>query len=276
MSPSQDFALNHIATPKLRFAAFVELARGLGIDQVEIRNDLPGVEIADGTDPAEVKAAAQAGGVTILTINALYPFDVWNADLAEKARRLAAYAAACGAKALVLCPLNSTEDARSPTERAADLRASLQALLPLLEEHGLMGLVEPLGFEECSLRTKRAAIDAIDAIGGAARFKVLHDTFHHYLASEQEYFPERTGLVHISGVEDTNLAMNAIRDAHRVLVGPKDLMDNPGQIRALRAAGYAGPFSFEPFAESVHQLSDPAGALRDSMSFVACEAGLTA
>lgn len=276
MSPSQDFALNHIATPKLRFTAFVELARGLGIDQVEIRNDLPGVEIADGTDPAEVRAAAQAGGVTILTINALYPFDVWNADLAEKASRLAAYAAACGAKALVLCPLNSTEDARSPTERAADLRASLQALLPLLEEHGLMGLVEPLGFEECSLRTKRAAIDAIDAIGGAARFTVLHDTFHHYLANEKEYFPDRTGLVHISGVEDTSLALNAIRDAHRVLVGPKDLMGNPGQIRALRAGGYAGPFSFEPFAESVHQLSDPAGALRESMSFVAREAGLTA
>ena len=61
MSPSQDFALNHIATPKLRFAEFVELARGLGINQVEIRNDLPGVEIADGTDPAEVRAAAQAG-----------------------------------------------------------------------------------------------------------------------------------------------------------------------------------------------------------------------
>lgn len=276
MSSSRDFALNHIATPKLRIAAFIDLARGLGIDQVEIRNDLPGVEIADGTDPGEVRAAAQAGGVTILTINALYPFDVWNAELADKAERLAAYAAACGARALVLCPLNSTEDARSPSERAANLRTSLKALLPILEKHGLMGLVEPLGFEECSLRTKRGAIDAIDAVGGAARFMVLHDTFHHYLAGEQEYFPECTGLVHISGVEDTSLAMNAIRDAHRVLVGPKDLMDNPGQIRALRAGGYAGPFSFEPFAESVHQLSDPAGALRDSMSFVAREAGLTA
>ena len=53
-------------------------------------------------------------------------------------------------------------------------------------------------------------------------------------------------------------------------------MGNPGQIRALRTGGYAGPFSFEPFAESVHQLSDPTGALRDSMSFVAREAGLTA
>ena len=32
------FALNHIATPRLRFAAFLDLARALGIDQVEIRN----------------------------------------------------------------------------------------------------------------------------------------------------------------------------------------------------------------------------------------------
>lgn len=276
MTPNQIFALNHIATPRLRFPEFIDLARGLGIDQVEIRNDLPGVEIADGTDPAAVKAAAQAGRVSILTINALYPFDVWNADLAEKAKRLTAYAAACGARALVLCPLNSTDDRRSSAERAEDLKTSLKALLPILQRHGIQGLVEPLGFEECSLRTKRAAIDAIDAVDGAAQFALLHDTFHHFLANEKEFFPNRTGLVHISGVEDTSLAMNAIRDAHRVLVGPADRMDNAGQIRALRAGGYAGPFSFEPFAESVHQLSDPAGALRESMSFVAREAGLSA
>lgn len=276
MTPSQIFALNHIATPRLRFPEFIDLARGLGIDQVEIRNDLPGVEIVDGTDPTAVKAAAQAGGITILTINALYPFDVWNADLAEKAKRLTAYAAACGARALVLCPLNSTDDRRSPAERARDLKTSLEALLPILQRHGIQGLVEPLGFEECSLRTKRAAIDAIDAVGGGAQFALLHDTFHHFLADEKELFPNRTGLVHISGVEDTGLAMNAIRDAHRVLVGPADRMDNVGQIRALRAGGYAGPFSFEPFAQTVHQLSDPAGALRASMSFVAREGGLAA
>jgi 2-keto-myo-inositol isomerase len=276
MSNDLVFALNHIATPRLRFAPFVELARGLGIDQVEIRNDLPGVEIADGTDPAEVRRAAEAGGVTILTINALYPFDVWNAELAEKAKQLAGYAATCGARALVLCPLNSREDRRSEAERAADVRASLKELTPILGRHGITGLVEPLGFEECSLRTKRAALDAIDAVGGAATFKLLHDTFHHFLAAEQEMFPTRTGLVHISGVEDRNLALNAIRDEHRVLVGPADRMDNGGQIRALRAGGYSGPFSFEPFSRVVHELSDSAGALRESMSFVRREAGVAA
>jgi 2-keto-myo-inositol isomerase len=270
------FALNHIAAPRRRFAAFLDLAGELGIRAVEIRNDLPGVEIADGTDPAQVRREAEAKGVTILTINALYPFDVWNAERAEASKRLAAYASASGAKALVLCPLNSTEDQRSAAQRADDLRKALSGLLPILREHGIQGFVEPLGFPESALRTKRAAVEAIDAVGGAAELKLVHDTFHHYLASERELFPERTGLVHISGVEDADLPLDKIRDPHRVLVGPKDRLDNAGQIKALREGGYRGPFSFEPFAPSVHALADQAGALRESMSFVAREAGLSA
>jgi 2-keto-myo-inositol isomerase len=249
------FALNHIATPRLRFAQFLDLASGLGIRAVEIRNDLPGVEIADGTDPAQIRQQAEARGVTILTINALYPFDVWNAERAAAAKQLASYASTSGAKALVLCPLNSTEDRRSEAQRADDLRTALTALMPILNEHGTQGLVEPLGFAESALRTKRAAIDAIDAVGGAAHFKVLHDTFHHFLADEQEIFPERTGLVHISGV---------------------DRLGNAAQMRALRAGGYAGPFSMEPFAKSVHELDDPSRALAESLSFVARKAGLSA
>jgi 2-keto-myo-inositol isomerase len=138
-----------------------------------------------------------------------------------------------------------------------------------LERHGILGLVEPLGFPQSALRTKRAAVDAIDAVGGAGQFRLVHDTFHHYLASEQEIFPERTGLVHISGVEDRSLDKAQLLDGHRVLVGPEDLMDNVGQVRAMAAGGYNGPFSFEPFAPEVHAIADPAGALRRSMEFVA-------
>ena len=219
MNPQPTFALNHIATPRLPVGAFFELARALGIDEVEIRNDLPGVAIADGTAPEAVRQEAEAQGVRILTINALYPFDVWNAERVAQADVLARYAAAAGVEALVLCPLNSVEDARSEQERAADLRAALAGLKPILELHGIMGLVEPLGFPESALRTKRKAVDAIDEVGAGDRFRLLHDTFHHYLAGEQEIFPERTGLVHISGVEDRSLPIDAIRDEHRVLVG---------------------------------------------------------
>jgi 2-keto-myo-inositol isomerase len=59
-----------------------------------------------------------------------------------------------------------------------------------------------------------------------------------------------------------------MRDAHRVLVDGRDRLGNIAQIAALTADGYDGPFSFEPFAEELPALSDPAGAIRESMEFI--------
>jgi 2-keto-myo-inositol isomerase len=168
----------------------------------------------------------------------------------------------------VLCPVNAAEDRRDERRRANDLRQSLTALMPILSDCGILGLVEPLGFSESSLRLKRVAIEAIDGVGGNAAYKLVHDTFHHKLAAEDQLFPERTGLVHISGVEDASLALEAIQDKDRVLVGSADLLDTVGQVRALLDGGYHGPFSFEPFSPDVHGLADRAGALRESMAFI--------
>jgi 2-keto-myo-inositol isomerase len=59
-----------------------------------------------------------------------------------------------------------------------------------------------------------------------------------------------------------------MKDAHRVLVDAEDRLDNLGQIRALVAGGYAGPLSFEPFADSVSNAPDIRAALGDSMAAV--------
>jgi 2-keto-myo-inositol isomerase len=261
------FAVNHIAAPRLDVAGFAALVRGLGLAHLELRNDLPGVPLADGTPAAAVRAAA--AGLTILSINALQRFDDWTPARAAEAAELAGYAAACGARALVLVPTNDRADPRGAQQRAEGLHTALAALRPILAGHGLTGLVEPLGFAECALRLKATALAAIDAVGGGAVFRVVHDTFHHFLAGETALFPQRTGLVHISGVEDASLPRADIRDAHRVLVGPADLLDNTGQLRALAAGGYAGPLSFEPFAASVQTLPDAAPALRASLQYVA-------
>ena len=268
MPDALGFALNHIAAPRRRFADFATLARGLGMGAVEVRNDLPGVEIADETPAAQMRAEAEAAGVAILSINALQRFNLWDRAREAEAAALAAYARDCGARALVLCPLNAHDDRRGEAERRADLERALAALKPILLDHGLTGLIEPLGFEESSLRLKRTALDAVDAVDGGRAFAVLHDTFHHHLAGEAEMFPERTGLVHISGVEEPDLARAAMRDGHRVLVGRGDRLGNLEQIRVLVHGGYAGPLSFEPFARSVQDMDDPAPALRESMAFI--------
>ena len=268
MPDALGFALNHIAAPRRRFSAFAALARGLGMDAVEARNDMPGVEIADGSPAARVRDEAEAAGVTVLSINALQRFNLWDGEREAEAVALAGYARDCGARALVLCPLNARDGGRDEAERRAALERALAALMPILLDNGLTGLIEPLGFRESSLRLKRTALDAIDAVGGSRAFTVLHDTFHHDLAGEDEIFPERTGLVHVSGVEEPGLSRAEMRDGHRVLVGPGDRLGNLEQIGALIRGGYAGPLSFEPFAACVQAMDDVAPALRESMAYI--------
>jgi 2-keto-myo-inositol isomerase len=255
------FSLSHILAPRQSPAEFFAMARALGVTDVEIRNDTPNVV---GTlAPADVKAAAATAEVNLLSINALYPFNVWNDERRAQTEKLADYAAASGAKALVMCPLNDG----TPVSQA-DVVTALKAIKPILESRGITGLVEPLGFPVSSLRRKADAIAAIKEAGGEGLFKLVHDTFHHHLASETEFFPEWTGLVHISGVVDADVSVDKMLDAHRVLVDKRDRLGNIPQIRALQAAGYKGPFSFEPFATEVQELADPQAALADSIGWI--------
>ena len=68
--------------------------------------------------------------------------------------------------------------------------------------------------------TRSAARDA---------FRLVHDTFHHHLAGEAAIFPELTGLVHISGVDDP--ALRGRRHARRA----PGAGDGRGPARQCRA-----------------------------------------
>ncbi|MCW6510092.1 TIM barrel protein [Lichenifustis flavocetrariae] len=264
------FALNHMVCPRKSLRDFLALAQALGVAHVEIRNDLPG-PITDGTSPETVKAEAAAAGVSIVSINALQRFNQWSPARAAEAAELVGYAQACGAAAIVLCPVNDLTFQPDEATRLAGLREALSGLAPMLRSAGLIGLVEPLGFAECSLRSKREAVEAIDAVEAADVFRLVHDTFHHHVAGEPALFPDRTGLVHVSGVVDPSVPGESMRDPHRVLVDAEDLIDNVGQIEALLAGGYAGPISLEPFAESVAALEDPRPAVEASLRYMQTE-----
>jgi len=261
------FALNHMCAPSLSLEAFFAAAKQLGIDSVEIRNDLAGNAILDGTPAVAVKELAVRHGLAIISINALQRFNEWTEERAREAAELIDYARDCGARALVLVPVNDGSG-REPEVRRTNLRKALSALKPMLEAAGIVGLVEPLGFEICSLSLKSEAAAAIEELGAKSTFCLVHDTFHHHLAGETAIFPDLTGLVHISGVDDPTVSVDDMRDPHRVLVDASDRLDNVGQLRALLSAGYAGPASFEPFAPTVHALAEPVAAIKESMAYV--------
>lgn len=268
MSQKIHFAINRISAPRLPFTEFAAMSKRLGVDAIEIRNDLPGVELVDGTPAKDVSAAAKANDLVVRSINALQRFEQFDAVREAEAKDLIKYAVDSGTQALVLCPTNSRNDMRTPEQRHADLVNALRQLKPLLDAAGLVGLVEPLGFEECAVRRKSQAVRAFEEIGAGNTFRLVHDTFHHHLAGEGLFFPEWTGLIHISGVEDKTVDVLQMRDSHRVLVGSADRLGNIAQLRTLLAAGYTGYASFEPFAEEIAAAKDIEARLKASMAYL--------
>lgn len=261
------FALNHMTAPRLGWEAFLDLAASLGCVGVEFRNDLPGA-LFGGAGPARVGNATADRKLRFLALAEVKMFNDWSDAKRAEALALIEIAVAAGAEAVSLIPRNDGI-ATAPAERKAALRLALTELLPMLRAHGLKAMIEPLGFEVCSLRLKSEAVEAIEALGATDTYRLVHDTFHHHLAGGGPIFPDHTGIVHVSGVTDPALAVAEMRDGDRVLVDALDRLGNVAQINALRAGGYGGPISYEPFAASIHALADPAAALRASMDFIA-------
>lgn len=262
------FALNHMVNPRWSAEELIKTAAEMGIEAVELRNDVGDNSISDIATAKRAGEQARELGIEVLSINALYPFNIWNAERQAQAETLAEWASAAGSHGLVLCPLVDADYAASDEERQASLEEALMALDKILAPYDLKGFVEPLGFSISSLRFKADAVATIKALNLESRFSLVHDTFHHKGAGETELFAEQTGLVHISGLEDTDVTLDEMLDSHRVLVSQDDRLANVEQLKRLLDGGYNGYVSFEPFAESVHQHPDTVAALRESMAFV--------
>jgi len=270
MLDTSRFCLNRILCPDLNPEKFFKLTRDLGLSKVELRNDLPGGKIPDDYSQEEVKTLADKYGIQILSINAIQQFNLGSVldRVHEDVKEMLRTASAIGCGAVILCPNNDVEDRRIQEQFYSDTVAALKKLAPLFEESGISGLVEPLGFAECSLRSKDTAIQAIRE-SGYDGYKLVHDTFHHYLSPDENFYPSYTGLVYISGVE-TGIPKTQIRDEHRLLIGSKDIMSNKEQIKTLDMRGYTGSYSFEPFSAEIQSMPPQVlkAAIEESLKFI--------
>jgi len=254
------FSLNRIIYPNLKLEDFYIFTKDLGLDKIELRNDLPGGEIIDGYSHEQMKEILKKYGVEILTINALQKFNL-GAILPEtikELKKLINLSLSIGCKAIVLCPNNDVNDKRGSEEIFEETVKALKSFGPLFQDSGTQGYLEPLGFEECSLRSLVTTMKAIQESGYPV-FKIVHDTFHHHIGPdtfdtiENDYDISYTGLVHISGVE-CNIPVYEYRDNHRVLVSEQDKLQTKEQIELLLKLGYAGNISFEPFSQKVQEM----------------------
>ena len=253
-------SLNRIIYPKLKLEDFFKFTKDLGLDKIELRNDLPGGKIIDGYTPGQLKELSKKYGVEILTINALQKFNL-SAILPQtikELKKLINLSLSIGCNAIVLCPNNDINDKRGSEEIFEETVKALKSFGPLFQDSGMQGYLEPLGFEECSLRSIVIAMKAIQESNYPV-YKIVHDTFHHHIGPdtfdtiENDYDISYTGLVHVSGVE-CNIPVDEYRDNHRILVTAQDRLQTKEQITLLLKLGYAGNISFEPFSKTIQEM----------------------
>lgn len=259
-------ALNHMTVAQLSYVDLVDMAARLGFTGIEVRNDLAR-PLFDGMAPEQAGEVARSRGLRIFAVAEVKRFNDWSDDKAAEALALMNIARAAGAEAVSLIPRNDNQGMGNG-ERQAAVRVALRALRPMLEDHGLIGLVEPLGFATCPVRFKSEAVEAIEAVGGVGQFKLVHDTFHHSLAGGGPFFAEQTGLIHVSGVVAPEVSVDQMQDAHRILVDGRDRLGNLDQIATLLAANPALPVSFEAFAPEVHASPTAEADLVTSTAFI--------
>jgi 2-keto-myo-inositol isomerase len=244
----------------LKLEDFFKFAKDLDLNKIELRNDLPGGEITDGYSHEQLQELSKKYEIEILTINALQKFNLATIlpETIKELKKLINLSLTIGCKAIVLCPNNDVNDKRNPGDIFEETVKALKSFGPLFQDSGLQGYLEPLGFEECSLRSLVTAMKAIQESGYPV-YKIVHDTFHHHLGPDtldtikNDYDISYTGLVHISGVE-CNIPFKEYRDNHRVLVTAQDRLQTKEQIELLLKLGYAGNISFEPFSQKVQEM----------------------
>ena len=253
-------SLNRIIYPKLKLEDFFKFTKDLDLNKIELRNDLPGGKIIDDYTPEQLKELIKKYGVEILTINALQKFNLGAIlpKTIEELKKITDLSQFIGCKAIVLCPNNDVNDKRDSEDIFKETVKALKSFGPLFKDNGMQGYLEPLGFEECSLRSIVTAMKAIQESGYPV-YKIVHDTFHHHIGPDtfdtikNDYDTSYTGLVHISGVE-YNIPVDEYRDNHRVLVTAQDRLQTKEQIELLLNLGYTGNISFEPFSEKVQEM----------------------
>lgn len=255
MIPKNKLSINRIAQPGIPITDLMQLAADTGFSGIELRNDLADPTIRGGESSTVISKKSQDLGIDVLTINALQRFNDPNLIEEKKAeiKELIAEALSVGCSQIVLCPVNDPDDKRSPEKQKYDLQEALKAYAPILNSQRVIGLIEPLGFNICSVRYKRQAVEAIKATGLESLYKIVHDTFHHYLSDEKEVFPAYTGLVHVSGVYEGKNKED-ISDEDRVLVDNCDIMGNREQVQELLLKDCKAVFSYEPFSSVIQKM----------------------
>lgn len=281
MIAKERFCLNRKAAPSIPLEETIPFVSGLGVPNIEVRNDLYGApdnaSILDHLQGKEVARLLDENHVNVETINAVGNMD--SRDMIDENLKslteMLEMTKDFNLKNIIFCPVRSTSDHRSTDQRKHDAVANVRDYSTVLKKYGVNGLIEPLGFEDSTLRAPWEGQVVIDA-AGVDNFKLVADTFHYYLAGvtddqfKQKVDKDYIGLVHLSAVTTTETPLNELDDQDRYMLTSNDIMKSAEWANKFEDVGYQGLYAFEPFSDDLKQwdVNQVKKALIDSIEQV--------
>lgn len=268
------FCVNRKIAPSLTIEEFFKVVKKCGLNKVEIRNDMPSGKILDDLTPSQFNELAHQYGIEVVTINAIYPFNLPSSrkSVEQRAREMLDIAQNINVGAIIMCPFNEV-DTRSEQEKINDTVDSIKYFSDIFAQYGIGGLIEPLGFPISSLRSFKLAGQILKETN--TPFKMTFDTFHTYLSGlsitdfKLDIDINQIGLVHLSGVEDAR-AREELTDEERIMLSKNDVLKSKEQVIELERLGYKGIYSFEPFSSilSSWTAKDIESAINSSITYI--------
>lgn len=265
MINNSNLCLNRKSAPGLPLADFIKLASELGIKHVELRNDLgkepDNKNILDGMSISDFNDLLQKYDVQVEDINSLGNTDLLSQkdsnlyDLDE----MITIAQGIGTKKILFCPVIDKHDDRSDSQKFNEGVKTIKEFAKRLQDKGMSGLFETLGFPESSIRTPFRAIDIIEE-AGATNFKVVADLFHWFMGGvtrddlDNKLDVNKVGLIHMSTIE-TQMPKSKLTDQNRVLLSDPnhDNINAFDTIKWFSNSKFDGLFSFEPFSDELRK-----------------------
>lgn len=275
-----NFCINRKVAPGLDLKEFIHMVGDLNIKYIELRNDISGKvdnsTILDGYSPEEIKRLLDEEGIRVVDINAQGNMDL-DSNLDQNIKSLGEMiniGRILGIKNILFCPVRNKEDTRTNKEKYTQAVENIKVYSQLLKENNMNGLIEPLGFNDSSLKTPWLAQDIIKETG-VDNFKLVADNFHYYLAGvSQEDFnskvdPKMVGLVHLSSVLDKK-SREELDDPDRLMPETGDIMNVFNHVKMFEDSPYDGLYSFEPFSPTLYDwnVEDAKRAITHSINLI--------
>lgn len=257
-----DFCINRCCAGGLSLEDFMKLAHEVGVKNVELRTDIHrGSNFLDDMTPEKFNELQRKYDVHVANISAEFNLDERDNfnDKLKEVTTLADMAKKIGAKHILFTPIRNAEDIRTDAQKFDDLVHNLRIYSDILGSVGVLGLVEPLGFGDSSLRYPWVAQKVLEE-ADAKNVKLIADTFHYYKAGvTKEDFDNKVdiskvGLIHLSSIP-TDKSPEEADDADRYFISDKDVMKSIEQADWFKNSAYFGLYSFEPCTPEINEWS---------------------